>query len=37
MGAGCHCMNNSKEEANEFRIGQGTYSFKKIVIIYNNL
>jgi hypothetical protein len=37
MGAGCHCMNNSKEEANEFRIGQGTYSFKKIVIINNNL
>ena len=37
MGAGCHCMNNSKEEANEFRIGQGNYSFKKIVIINNNL
>ena len=33
MGAGCHCIKNFKEEDEEFRIGQGTYSFKKIVII----
>ena len=32
MGAGCHCVNNSGDEE-EFRIGQGMYSFKKIVII----
>ena len=37
MGAGCNCINNNKEEANEFRIGQGSYSFKKIVINKNNL
>ena len=30
MGSGCDCAKNFKEE-DEFRIGQGKYSFKTIV------
>ena len=41
MGASCHCMNNNKTDENEYTIGDGVYSFKKIVIfiyiIYNIL
>ena len=35
MGAGCHCVHDFGDEE-EFRIGQGMYSFKKIVIIKKN-
>ena len=33
MGASCNCINNNKEDENEYKIiGEGIYSFKKIVI-----
>ena len=33
MGSGCYCAYNPQEEEEVFKIGQGIYSFKKIVII----
>ena len=37
MGAGCDCAKNFSEEEDEFKIGQGVYSFKRIVNNNNKL
>ena len=39
MGNQCHCLNDPRNQQQEFKIGQGVYSFKKAVcnIILKNI
>ena len=39
MGAQCSCLNDPRNQQQEFKIGQGVYSFKKAVcnIIIKNI